>query len=97
MIERHMPDVKVIGVDRGGVDTKHRKYLFHGRDQSIKNITLNYTVILKGNYSKRSYNCCDLQFWYITASFFRILKYCVVIKFGRIERRSRIVKSCLLF
>ena len=56
MIERPMPDVKVVGVDRGGVSTKHRKYLFHGGDQSIKNITLNYTVILKGNYSKRSYN-----------------------------------------
>ena len=44
MIERHMPDVKVIGVD-----TKHRKCFFHARDQSIKNITLNYTVPLKGN------------------------------------------------
>ena len=41
MIERHMPDVKVVGVDRGGVGTKHRKCFFHGRDQSIKNITLN--------------------------------------------------------
>ena len=95
MIEKHMPDVTVVGVDTGGVSTKHRKYLFHGRDQSIKNITLKYTVILMGNYSKRSYNCCDLQFWYITASFFRILKHYVVIKFGRIE--WRIVKSCLLF
>ena len=35
MIERHMPDVKVVGVDRGGVGTKHRKCFFHGRDQSI--------------------------------------------------------------
>ena len=50
MIERHMPDVKVVGVDRGGVGTKHRKCFFHGTDQSIKNITLNYTVFLKGNY-----------------------------------------------
>ena len=38
----------------------------------------------------RSYNCCDLQFWYITVSFFRILKHYVVIKFGRI------ITSCLL-
>ena len=30
MIERHMPDVKVVGVDRGGVGTKHRKCFFHG-------------------------------------------------------------------
>ena len=44
MIERQMPDVKVVGVDRGGVGTKHRKCFFHGRDQSIKNITLNYTA-----------------------------------------------------
>ena len=51
MIERHMPDVKVVGVDRGGVGTKHGKCIFHGRDQSIKDITLNYTVLLKGNYS----------------------------------------------
>ena len=28
MIERHMPDVKVVGVDRGGVGTKHRKCFF---------------------------------------------------------------------
>ena len=39
-------DVKVVGVDK-----KHRKCFFHGRDQSIKNMTLNYTVPLKGNYS----------------------------------------------
>ena len=51
MIERHKPDVRVVGVDRGGLGTKHRKYVFHGRDQSIKNISLNYTVLLKGNYS----------------------------------------------
>ena len=61
MIERHIPDVKVVGVDRegvdrggvdrGGVGTKHRKCFFHGRDQIIKNITLNYTVLLKGNFS----------------------------------------------
>ena len=51
MIESHMPDVKVVGVDSGGVDIKHRKCFFHGRDQSIKNITLNHTVPLKGNYS----------------------------------------------
>ena len=43
--------VKVVGVDRGGAGTKHRKCFFHGRDQIIKNITLNYTVPLKGNYS----------------------------------------------
>ena len=43
MIERHMPDVKVVGVDRGGLGTKHRKYLFHDRDQSIKNITLKHS------------------------------------------------------
>ena len=30
MIERHMPDVNVVGVDRGGVGTKHRKWFFHG-------------------------------------------------------------------
>ena len=30
MIERHMPVVKVVGVDRGGVGTKHRKCFFHG-------------------------------------------------------------------
>ena len=41
MIERHMLDVKVVGVDRGGEGTKHRKCFFHGRDQSIKNIELN--------------------------------------------------------
>ena len=51
MTERHMPDVKVVRVDRGGVGTKYRKCFFHGRDQSIKNITLNYTVLLKVNYS----------------------------------------------
>ena len=28
MIERNMPDVKVVGVDRGGVGTKHRKCFF---------------------------------------------------------------------
>ena len=28
MIERHMPDVKVVGVDRGGVGTKHRNFFF---------------------------------------------------------------------
>ena len=38
-------------MDRGGVGTKHRKCLFHGRDQIIKNITLNYTVLIKGNFS----------------------------------------------
>ena len=31
MIERHMPDVKVVGVDREGVSGKHRKCFFHGR------------------------------------------------------------------
>ena len=46
-----VPDVKVVRVDRGGVGTKYRKCFFHGRDQSIKNITLNYTVLLKVNYS----------------------------------------------
>ena len=46
-----MPDVKVVRVDRGEVGTKYRKCFFHGRDQSIKNITLNYTVLLKVNYS----------------------------------------------
>ena len=66
-----MPDVKVVRVDRGGVGKKYRKCFFHGRDQSIKNITLNYTVLLKVNILLfRSYNCCDLQFWYITVSFF---------------------------
>ena len=45
-----MPDVKLVGVDRGGVGTKHRKCFFHGRDHIIKNITLNYTVLLKGNF-----------------------------------------------
>ena len=30
MIERHMAVVKVVGVDRGGVGTKHRKCFFHG-------------------------------------------------------------------
>ena len=45
MIERHMPDVNVVRVDRGEVGKKHRKCTFHGRDQIIKNITLNYTVL----------------------------------------------------
>ena len=27
-----------------GVGTKHRKCFFHGEDQIVKNITLNYTV-----------------------------------------------------
>ena len=52
MIERHMPDVNVVQLDRGGVGTKHRKCFFQGRDQIIKNITLNYTVLLKGNFPK---------------------------------------------
>ena len=38
MTIRHMPDVKVVGVDRGGVGAKHRKCFFHGRDQSIKTL-----------------------------------------------------------
>ena len=49
MIKRHMPDVNMVRVDRGGVDGEQRKFFFHGRDQIIKNITLNYTVLLKGN------------------------------------------------
>ena len=36
---------------QGGVGTRHRKCFFHGRDQSIENITLNCTVLLTGNYS----------------------------------------------
>ena len=56
---------------------------FYGRDQIIKNITLNCAVLLKGNSLKkrnnlllnilffRSYNCHDLQFCYITGFFFR--------------------------
>ena len=35
----------------GGVGTKHRKCFFHGTDQIIKKITLNYIVLLKGNFS----------------------------------------------
>ena len=54
-----MIDVKVVGVDRGGVGTKHRKCFFHG-NQIIK-----YFVV----------HSCDLQFWYITDFFFRILKH----------------------
>ena len=57
MIKRHMPDVKVVGVDRGGVGTKHRKCFFHG-NQSIKYLCCSY--------------CCDLQFWYITDFFSNI-------------------------
>ena len=53
MTERHTPDVKVVGVDRGGVGTKHRKCFFHGRDQRIKNISLNYTVLVKVKSSNK--------------------------------------------
>ena len=53
MTEGHIPDVKVVRVDRGGVGTKYRKCFFRGRDQGIKNITLNYTVLLKVNYSMK--------------------------------------------
>ena len=49
-----MIDVKVVGVDRGGVGTKQRKCFFHG-NQIIK-----YFVV----------HSCDLQFWYITDYFF---------------------------
>ena len=51
MIEGHMPDVKVVGMDRGEVGTNYRKCFFHGRDQIITNITLNYTVLLKEIFS----------------------------------------------
>ena len=44
MIERHMPDVKVVGVDRGGVGTKHRKCFFHG-NQIIKYFVVHIVVI----------------------------------------------------
>ena len=53
MIERHMPDVNVVRVDRGGVGTKHRKCFFHGRDQIIKDITLNYSSF-KGKLFKKN-------------------------------------------
>ena len=43
--------IKVVRVDRGGVGTKHRKCFFNGRDQIIKNTTLHYTVLSKGNFS----------------------------------------------
>ena len=41
---RHMPDVKVVGVDRGGVGTKHRKCFFHG-NQIIKYFVVHIVVI----------------------------------------------------
>ena len=44
MIERHMPDVKVVGVDRGGVGTKHRKTFFMV-DQIIKYFVVQIVVI----------------------------------------------------
>ena len=44
MIERHMPDVKVVGVDRGGVGTKYRKCFFHG-NQIIKYFVVHIVVI----------------------------------------------------
>ena len=44
MIERHMPDVKVVGVDRGGVGTKHGKCFFHG-NQIIKYFVVHIVVI----------------------------------------------------
>ena len=71
-----MPDVKVVRVDRGGVGTKYRKCFFHGRDQSIKlhssfkGKLFNKIMQLLNILLFRSYNCCDLQFWYMTVSFF---------------------------
>ena len=44
MIERHMPDVKVVGVNRGGVGTKRRKCSFHG-NQIIKYFVVHIIVI----------------------------------------------------
>ena len=44
MIERHMPHVKVVGVDRGGVGTQHRKCFFHG-NQIIKYFVVHIVVI----------------------------------------------------
>ena len=44
MIERHMPDVKVVVVDRGGLGTKHRKCFFHG-NQIIKYFVVHIVVI----------------------------------------------------
>ena len=81
MTERHMPDVKVVRVDRGGVGRKYRKCFFHGRDHSINKYHIELHSSFKGKlFNKimqllnillfRSYNCCDLQFWYITVSFF---------------------------
>ena len=44
MIERHMPDVKVVGVDRGGVGTKHSKCFFRG-NEIIKHFVVHIVVI----------------------------------------------------
>ena len=44
MIERHMSDVKVVGVDRGGVGRKHRKCFFQG-NQIIKYFVVHIIVI----------------------------------------------------
>ena len=44
MIERHMPDVKVVGVDRGGVGTKDRKCFSHG-NQITKYFVVHIVVI----------------------------------------------------
>ena len=51
MIERHMPDVKVVGVDRGGVGTKDRKCFFHG-NQITKYFVVHIVVI----YNSGLYN-----------------------------------------
>ena len=55
MIERHMPDVNVVRVDRGGVGAKHRKCFIHGRDQISKDITLNCTVLLLLDYTDQGH------------------------------------------
>ena len=44
MIERHMPDVKVVEVERGGLGTKHRKCFFHG-NRIIKYFVVHIVVI----------------------------------------------------
>ena len=44
MIERHLPDVKVVGVDGGGVGIKHRTCFFHG-NQITKYFVVHIVVI----------------------------------------------------
>ena len=36
MAKRHMPDVKVVGVDRGGAGTKHTKCFFVVEIRALK-------------------------------------------------------------